>query len=90
MAKGQELKVNGKQLADVFGVSLPTVDAWVRQGCPSDQQGGRGREWVFDTADDNALKRRKPAADIRATASVSGERFPNRGHSPNGEASLTN
>lgn len=86
MAKGQGQKVNRKQLADVFGVSLPTVDAWVRQGCPSDQQGGRGREWVFDTADvmrwreelaradgggqdtadDNALKRRKLAADVRA------------------------
>lgn len=51
MAKGQGQKVNRKQLADVFGISLPTVDAWLRSGCPFDQKGERGREWVFDTAD---------------------------------------
>lgn len=51
MAKGQGQKVNRKQLADVFGMSLPTVDAWVRAGCPFDQKGASGREWVFDTAD---------------------------------------
>jgi phage terminase Nu1 subunit (DNA packaging protein) len=51
MSKGQGQKVNRKQLADVFGISLPTVDAWVRSGCPFDQKGDRGREWVFDTAD---------------------------------------
>lgn len=51
MSKGQGQKVNRKQLADVFGISLPTVDAWVRSGCPFDQKGERGREWSFDTAD---------------------------------------
>lgn len=51
MAKGQGQKVNRKQLADVFGVSLPTIDAWVASGCPFDQRGGRGVEWAFDTAD---------------------------------------
>ena len=51
MAKEQGRKVNRKQLADVCGVSLPTVDAWVRAGCPFDQKGERGKEWVFDTAD---------------------------------------
>ena len=52
MAKGRGQKVNRTQLADVFGVSLPTVDAWVRAGCPYDQKGaGKGRQWVFDTAD---------------------------------------
>ena len=51
MAKGQGQKVNRKQLADVFGISLPTVDAWVRSGCPFDQKGERGKEWSFDTAD---------------------------------------
>ncbi|HEV2679431.1 MAG TPA: terminase small subunit [Rhodanobacter sp.] len=51
MAKGKGQKVNRKQLADVFGVSLPTIDAWLRAGCPFDQRGGSGKEWIFDTAD---------------------------------------
>ena len=51
MSKGRGQKVNRKQIADVFGVSLPTVDAWLRAGCPYDQKGERGKEWVFDTAD---------------------------------------
>lgn len=51
MAKGKGQKVNRKQLADVFGISLPTVDAWLKAGCPYDQRGGHGKEYVFDTAD---------------------------------------
>lgn len=42
--------VNRAQLADVFGCSLPTVDSWVRLGCPVVQKGSRGIEWKFDTA----------------------------------------
>lgn len=42
--------VNRAQVADVFGCSLPTVDTWVRQGCPVVQKGSRGVEWQFDTA----------------------------------------
>lgn len=51
MARGQGQKVNRSQLADVFGISLPTVDAWVRAGCPYLVKGGSGKEWAFDTAD---------------------------------------
>jgi terminase small subunit / prophage DNA-packing protein len=51
MAKGAGQKVNRKQLAGVFGISLPTVDAWLRAGCPFDQRGAAGKEWIFDTAD---------------------------------------
>lgn len=43
-------KVNRTQLAEVFGVSMPTVDGWVRAGCPVLQRGSRGVEWAFDTA----------------------------------------
>lgn len=46
---GQEVNRNG--LAETFGVSLPTVDTWVRAGCPVVQRGGRGVQWVFNTAD---------------------------------------
>lgn len=42
--------VNRGQLADVFGVSPPTVDAWVRQGCPIEQRGAKGIQAQFDTA----------------------------------------
>jgi len=42
--------VNRTQLADVFGCSMPTVDGWVRKGCPVVQRGTRGVEWQFDTA----------------------------------------
>ncbi|WP_449246557.1 terminase small subunit [Desulfarculus baarsii] len=41
--------VNRTQLAEIFGVSLPTVDAWRRDGCPVEKQGGRGKEYKFDT-----------------------------------------
>lgn len=43
--------VNRSGLAEMFGVALPTVDGWVRQGVPVVQRGGRGRQWEFDTAD---------------------------------------
>lgn len=42
--------VNRVELASLCGVSLPTVDAWVRRGCPARQRGSKGREWEFDTA----------------------------------------
>jgi len=52
MANGNGQKVNRAGLAAVYGVSLPTVDAWVRAGCPFDQRGaGKGKAWIFDTAD---------------------------------------
>jgi len=51
MAQGNVRKVNRAELAEVFGVSLPTVDAWVRAGCPFDHRGTSGKKWVFDTAD---------------------------------------
>lgn len=47
-ARGQE--VNRTGLSEVFGVSLPTVDTWVRGGCPALQRAGKGQQWVFDTA----------------------------------------
>lgn len=46
--KGREVTRQG--VADIFGVSLPTVDSWVRAGCPYNQKGGRGQEWQFNTS----------------------------------------
>lgn len=42
--------VNRSGLAELFGVALPTVDGWVRNGVPVVTRGGRGRQWEFDTA----------------------------------------
>lgn len=49
--KGKGQLVNRAGVADVFGVALTTVDAWVRAGCPVVQRGSRGVEWSFNTAD---------------------------------------
>ncbi|MCJ2111919.1 terminase small subunit [Methylobacterium sp. E-025] len=42
--------VNRKQVASHYGISLPTVDAWVRKGCPFVTRGSKGVEWEFDLA----------------------------------------
>lgn len=42
--------VNRAGLAEIMGVSLPTVDAWRKSGCPVLSKGGRGKEWEFDLA----------------------------------------
>lgn len=42
--------VNRTQLSEIFGVSMPTVDSWVRNGCPIVKRGGQGRQSEFDTA----------------------------------------
>jgi phage terminase Nu1 subunit (DNA packaging protein) len=44
-------RVNRSDLASVFGVSLPTINAWVKRGCPVVQRGRKGKPWEFDTAD---------------------------------------
>jgi phage terminase Nu1 subunit (DNA packaging protein) len=45
-------RVNRSQLAEIFGVAQTTVDAWSRRGCPVlKRPTGRGKGWLFDTAD---------------------------------------
>ena len=43
-------RLNRAEVAEFFGKSLPTIDRWVKLGCPVVQRGGRGREWQFDSA----------------------------------------
>ncbi|WP_342627561.1 terminase small subunit [Nguyenibacter vanlangensis] len=51
MAKNSGGKlVNRQELAEILGVSLPTVTAWVRQKMPYVQRGSQGVDWQFDTA----------------------------------------
>lgn len=42
--------VNRAALAEIFGKTMPTVDSWVRAGCPVVKRGSKGIEWQFDTA----------------------------------------
>ncbi len=42
--------VNRANCAKTFGVSVKTVSAWVDRGCPFEQKGTKGTEWLFDTA----------------------------------------
>lgn len=34
-----------------MGITPPTLDEWVRRGCPAVEKGGRGRAWRFNTAE---------------------------------------
>ena len=46
--KGRNL---GKhEIAEFFGVTEPTVDQWVRRGCPVVERGAKGRAWKINTA----------------------------------------
>lgn len=44
-------KVNRAELAEILGVSLPTITSKVNKGMPYVQKGQRGKEWTFDTAE---------------------------------------
>lgn len=48
-ARAAGLNINKDELAQMMGVSLPTIDAWVRKGMPVVERGGRGRPWTFNT-----------------------------------------
>lgn len=49
MPKGVE--VNRSDLAKLHGVSLPTIDSWIRSGCPyvKKPDGISSRSWIFDS-----------------------------------------
>lgn len=64
MARGVGKSVNRTELAAIFGVSLPTVDLWVRNGCPGIKSGvGKGGGWTFDTAEVATWRMEQAAAD---------------------------
>ena len=65
--KGRGQNVNKAELADIMGVAMPTIDDWVRRGCPVTERGGKGKAWVMNTADVRAWRdddiRRDAASD---------------------------
>lgn len=42
--------VNRVKLAEIFGVSVDTVSAWVKRGCPYLVGGDKGKQWSFNSA----------------------------------------
>jgi phage terminase Nu1 subunit (DNA packaging protein) len=42
------------EIADLFGVSHTTVDAWIKRGMPVVQRGSRGKAWQINTAEVSA------------------------------------
>ena len=61
-------EVNKQQLADLLGVSTPTIDQWVRAGCPIVQKGAKGVAAVFNTADVSRWRIEKAAEDASGGA----------------------
>lgn len=43
--------VNREQLSQAMGISLPTVNTWVRDGCPVKRRGTKGVSWEFVLSD---------------------------------------
>lgn len=41
-------RANKAQAAQFFGISLPTLERWIRDGAPVVQQGTRGVSWILD------------------------------------------
>ena len=44
------MEVNKKQLADIFGASIRTIQNWQEQGMPVLRGGGNGNEVLYDSA----------------------------------------
>ena len=49
-AKNNGQNVNKTELCAIMGVTPPTVDGWVRNGCPIESKGARGVAATFNTA----------------------------------------
>lgn len=80
MTKGRGQKVNRAELSAFFGVSLVTVDAWVKAGCPFDERGNgtRGSQWKFDTADVAAWRVKRAVEEATGDGVQDKEALANR------------
>ena len=74
------LEVNRSKLAEIFGVSVDTVSAWVKRGCPALERGRKGVEWKFNTASvsgwlvEQAQEPSPPEGDARPAPNFDKER----------------
>ncbi|GHE88365.1 hypothetical protein GCM10016455_05620 [Aliiroseovarius zhejiangensis] len=48
--RGRGIQLNRAEMADAMGITPPTLDEWIRRGCPAVQKGARGRPWIFNSA----------------------------------------
>ena len=52
LTRGQKLRRTNKAgIAELFGVHVSTVDAWIRRGCPALRRGSLSQPWEFDALD---------------------------------------
>lgn len=65
--------LNRAEVAEVFGYSLPTVDTWIKDGLPSRQQGRKGVEWQFDSAEVHSWLVKKARATRRTRGNEWGD-----------------
>lgn len=54
--KGRGQLLNRTEMANHLGIAMPTLDEWVRRGCPIVKRGGRGQQWQFNSADVRAWR----------------------------------
>lgn len=60
--------LNKRELAEFFGCSLPTLDAWIMDGMPSISEGTNGRQWEFQASAAYAWKcGRDEAEQVKST-----------------------
>lgn len=65
---------NKSELAGIFGVTIPTIDQWVRDGMPvADRPNQKGAEWTFETSQAIYWKIGKAIEDKRRRRSGAAE-----------------
>jgi phage terminase Nu1 subunit (DNA packaging protein) len=69
-------KANKAQAALFFGITLPVIDKWIREGMPIVQRGSKGFEWVLDLHDIAKWKytARLPSGELDPETLAPGER----------------
>jgi phage terminase Nu1 subunit (DNA packaging protein) len=67
------VRVNRTELAEILGKSMPTITAWLGEGLPYLEGGGKGKPFVFDSVDailwaiENGKFRRQARAPVPGT-----------------------
>jgi phage terminase Nu1 subunit (DNA packaging protein) len=76
--KGRGQILNRTQMADHLGIAMPTLDDWVRRGCPVVSRGGRGKQWKFNTADVRSWRDSDVRAELMDTSNASTDELKRR------------
>lgn len=51
MERPRLVRVNRTELAEILGVSMPTITSWMGEGLPYVEGGGKGKPYTFDSVD---------------------------------------